>query len=333
MTRRAPARRAVRKSFRIVISAFALFAGLLSGCTHLRAESDLLSLAPHDEELAVLTYNVFGFPLFERWQRPGRFGVITDELRSALGHVDVVLLQEAFTPSTRVLRKARRHAVDGACGSRAAFNPTGLLLLSDHKPVGEATSFAFLRDDDGRWRMKPERVLDCDSLAARNRPLKGMMALTLSTPRGLVDVINLHLDLNPKARRAQKRLIARFLDERESARPLILAGDLNEDSCRTGRGNPFSGSLSLEGASCGVGPTVGGLRLGMFQGTLLPAEIDSVYVCGAAPTGKRARVFSSPRAGGHLSDHDGVLTFVRLDPSNAIEACSALSADSAKGVR
>lgn len=295
-------------------------ASLMPGCTHLRPVVDGRAFEARDNELAVMTYNVFGFPLLEEWQRPERFGVITDELRSTLRDVDVVLLQEAFIPTTRVLREARRFAVGGACGDRAAFNPTGLVLLSDHPPLGDVASFAFVQADDGAWRMRPERELDCDALAARRRPLKGMMALTLSTPRGPVDVVNVHLDVDPGARHAQKRLIARFLAEREGERPLVVGGDLNEETCG-GRDGPFPGSVALEDASCGVGPTVGGIRLGMLQGALFPAEIDSVYVCGAAPTDKRTRVFSSPRPGGHLSDHDGVLALIRLDDGRS-EGCT-----------
>jgi endonuclease/exonuclease/phosphatase family metal-dependent hydrolase len=49
-----------------------------------------------------------------------------------------------------------------------------------------------------------------------------------------------------------------------------------------------------------------------LQGALFPAEIDHVYVAGAVPTSKRTRVFSRPRGGGHLSDHDAVLSVIRL---------------------
>jgi endonuclease/exonuclease/phosphatase family metal-dependent hydrolase len=118
--------------------------------------------------------------------------------------------------------------------------------------------------------------------------------------------------VDPGARHAQKRLIARFLAERAGEHPLIVAGDLNAETCESGAGGPFPGGVPLEDASCGVGPTVGGVRLGMIQGALFPAEIDSVYVCGAEPTDKRTRLFSSPQAGGHLSDHDAVLAAVRI---------------------
>ncbi len=294
------------------LSLAALLVSAFPGCSALPRLEGMPALAPGGDELAVLTYNVFGFPLLEDWQRPARFGVIKDELRSSLADVDVVLLQEAFISTTGVLRQARRHSFDGACGGGEGFNPTGLVLLSDHAPLGRAASFAFVQDAGGEWRMQPEAALDCGALSERRRPLKGMMALTLTTPRGPVDIVNVHLGTDPGARHAQKRLVARYLEERASSRPLIVAGDLNEETCDSG-GGPFPGSVSLDDASCGVGPTVGGVRLGMIQGALFPAEIDSVYVCGAAPTDKRARLFSSPRAGGHLSDHDAVLAAVRID--------------------
>lgn len=313
MTRRDTTRSAAANGTHFLgLSLVALLGSVVPGCSALPRVDDIPAIAPGGDELAVLTYNVFGFPLLEEWQRPERFGVIENELSSRLAAVDVVLLQEAFISTTRVLREARRHAVDGACGAGVRFNPTGLVLLTDHEPLGHAASFAFVQGTDGEWRMRPEDELDCDALAQRRRPLKGMMALTLSTPRGPVDVVNLHLDVDPGARHAQKRLIAKYLAARQSQRPLIVAGDLNEETCESGANGPFAGGVPLDDASCGVGPTVGGIRLGMIQGALFPAEIDSVYVCGATPTDKRARLFSSPRAGGHLSDHDAVLATVRI---------------------
>lgn len=294
-----------------------MLASAVPGCSALPRVDEVPSFAASGDELAVLTYNVFGFPLLEKWQRPARFSRIKEELTSSLANVDVVLLQEAFIATTGVLREARRHAFDGACGAGGRFNPTGLVLLSDHAPSSAPRSFAFVQGTDGEWRMTPEEELDCDALAKERAPLKGMMSLTLATPRGPVDVINVHLDVDPGARHAQKRLIARFLAERASERPLIIAGDLNEETCESGAAGPFPGSVPLDDASCGVGPTVGGVRLGMIQGALFPAEIDSVYVCGAAPTDKRARLFSSPRAGGHLSDHDAVLATVRIADEGA----------------
>lgn len=267
------------------------------------------------DELAVLTFNVYGFPLFESWQRPARFSQLKDELASSLADVDVVLLQEAFIPYTRVLREARRHAVAGACGDDDRFNPTGLLVVTDHEPVGEARRFAFVKGAQGQWRLTEEEDLDCAALAARRKPHKGMMAMTVSTPRGLVDLINVHLDVKREAREEQKRLLATFLRERESARPVILAGDLNEDPCDDRDG--FPGEVTMTDASCGVGPTTGGLRFGILQGAFGSAEIDHVYVSGAEPTDKRQRLFSRPRAGGHLSDHDGVLALVRLRTGKA----------------
>lgn len=268
--------------------------------------------APEKEpgELAVLTFNVYGFPLLEPLQRPARFGQIRDELRTSLADVDVVLLQEAFIPGTRVLRQARRHALAGACGDDPSFNPTGLLSLTDHAPVAPPRRFAFV-EEGGRWGLLEDTELDCRGLVARRKPLKGMMAVTVSTPEGDVDVINVHLATDERDRAEQKRLLSRFLAERSTSRPVILAGDLNEDTCKGDR-SAFPGEVALKDASCGVGPTVGGLRMGMLQGALFPAEIDHVYVQGATPTRKRSRVFSRPRKGGHLSDHDGVISLVRL---------------------
>lgn len=324
MTRRdlSPRTRIYARS--IVVSALLLIIEGVAACSHAGPKPDTSVLVREEEDFGVLTYNVFGFPLLERLQRPERFRLMADELRSSLRHVDVVLLQEAFIAPTRVLRKARTNAFEGACGARRGFNPTGLVLLSDHPPRGDAESFAFVKDDAGRWGLRAESELDCDALARANEPLKGVMAVTLSTPRGLVDVVNVHLDVNARARVQQKALVARFLEayraQRGHEHPLILAGDLNEEVCRETH-ELLPGSVSLQGASCGVGPTVGGLRLGMIPGAVLPAEIDSVHVCGATPTERRMRLFSSPRKGGHLSDHDAVLAFVRLPQGEASEAC------------
>lgn len=305
------------------MSLMAFLVSVTPACTLLQHVDADPTFETADDELAVLTFNVYGFPLFEELQRPERFSDILHELRSRLRDVDVVMLQEAFIPSTRVLREARLHAFGGACGKEAAFNPTGLVLLSDHDAIGSAASFAFLEGDDGAWSMRAEDELDCDALAKQRGPLKGVMSLTLSTPHGPVDVVNVHLDVKPEARRAQKRLLSDYLAQREGHHPLVLAGDLNEETCAPGASGPFPGAVDLEGASCGVGPTVGGLRWGMLQGALFPAEIDSVYVCGAAPTEKRTRLFTSPRRGGHLSDHDAVLALVRIsrDRKGPVSVC------------
>lgn len=294
------------------LSVLAALIGVGPACSTVMHRGEELPFEARADELAVLTYNVFGFPLLEPLQRPARFGEIRDELTSTMADVDVVVLQEAFIASTQVLRTSRAHALSGACGDHPTFNPTGLVVLTDHELTGEAASFAFVKDNSGAWTLRSEQHLDCEELATRRKAMKGMMSLTVATDQGPVDVINVHLDINAEARKAQKRLISDFLKQRRSARPLVLAGDLNEEACGAAPSTAFPGDVKLSGASCGVGPTVGGLRRGMIQGAVFPAEIDSVYVCGATPTGKQSRMFSRPRRGGHLSDHDGVLTLVRI---------------------
>lgn len=312
MKRGAPTRKKRAMAAVSLVLASAMLA-VTPACSALARDEEERIFVADADELSVLTFNVFGHPLLSLLQRPARFRQMKEELTSALGDVDVVLLQEAFIPSTRVLASARRYAKRGACGADPSFNPTGLVLLTDHEPVGRSSSFAFEKGNGGRWRMRAERDLDCGALTERRKTMKGMMTMTVSTPLGEVDLVNVHLDVKAGARRAQRALIARYLKQRESARPLILAGDLNEETCDGDRGAPFPGGVELTNASCGVGPTVGGLRRGMIQGALFPAEIDSVYVCGAEPTEKRSRMFVRPRRGGHLSDHDGVLALIRFD--------------------
>lgn len=265
-----------------------------------------------------MTFNVFAYPFLERWQRPGRFQQVLTSLDEEHADVDVVALQEVFVERARILRDGRKHAVFGLCAGDDGFNPTGLMVLSDHDLAREVSRYAF-REEGDDWALMGEDTANCAELQRRRRPHKGMLWVRVMTSHGPVSVLNVHLDTKREARLRQLQLVLDFVQQHRGEEPLVLAGDFNEDTCDGEAGDDLVsgvaqllGAAALTDASCGVGPTIGGLRLGLLQGAFFPAEIDHVYVAGAAPTPKRTRVFSRPRGGGHLSDHDAVLSVIRL---------------------
>lgn len=271
--------------------------------------------------LQVLTYNVFGHPLAAQWQRPRRFSQLSDELGGWLAGVHLVALQEAFVEDAQVLRRARPFVDAGACGAAGGYNPSGLLLLSDLSEAASRRAFAFVAVPGGNIRLVDEEELDCPELRRTRSTLKGALWVRYRTELGSLDVVNVHLAPSSRVRQAQIQALAALLAAHDDDVPRIVLGDWNEDVCQ--RGAPVGAGrakLSARGetwASCGAGATVGGWRQGIWQGAFGTRQLDHVLTRGLWPGGPARRILHAPRAGGHLSDHDGVWVRLRWPASAA----------------
>ena len=200
--------------------------------------------APH-ADLSVLTYNVKGLPFAVAGDRSAELRAIGDRLamlRAAGRQPGVVVLQEAFIEQARAIgdRAGYPYHVVGPCCRASGDVPgiernwlrgetagtlvdSGLVLLSDH-PIESVERAAFTGADCAGY----------DCLAA-----KGVLLVTVAIPgKGRVAIATTHLNSNKAsgapvaeataAYARQTRFLGQWLARhRDSAIPMILAGDMN----------------------------------------------------------------------------------------------------------
>ncbi len=263
--------------------------------------------APATGVLRVVDLNAWGVPFRHAHDELlGRLAERITELRP-----DIVALQEVwFEEDANALAAALRrggltHVHHRATNEVMAYDSSGLLIASRH-PI---TAIAFHQFRAGR---SPSLPWHPDWFSG-----KGVLLATIRTPRGEVEVANLHLHADYEGvsyadvRMAQAVEAATFLRERFAAPARILVGDFN--------GRTDAPEVRLLRAATAVSP-------------LVVDDVDAILAGGPAPrtliaSGVTLRspvtVAGEPLA---LSDHAGLFVDLgsSVDPSTDGGEASAI---------
>lgn len=156
--------------------------------------------------MRVATYNVHGFVGRDRRRDPERIARVVAQL-----DCEVVGLQEVdCSGAARALAELER--------------VTGMRSVSGF-------TMASRRGDYGNVVLVGREVVAVDryDISLDGREPRGVLAVEVLSERlGIVQVLVTHLGLRRGERRRQARALERIIGARDSERPLVLAGDLNE---------------------------------------------------------------------------------------------------------
>jgi len=158
--------------------------------------------------MRVATYNVHAGVGRDRRRDFGRFAAVIAELGA-----DVVALQEV----SKAEEAGDRH--DGFSELDRAFDGFAV-----EAPASTGDSALFGNMLLSRW---PVRETDVVSLALPGREPRNAIHAQIETPSGPVRVITAHFGLERRERSAQARIVGGMI-ERETKRPVVVAGDLND---------------------------------------------------------------------------------------------------------
>lgn len=158
--------------------------------------------------MRVATYNVHAGIGRDRRRNFRRIAAVIAELGA-----DVVALQE--------VSKTERPE-DGHDGFLALDRAFGGFAVEAPALVGDDTLFGNMLLS--RW---PVRESDVVSLALPGREPRNAIHARIETPSGPVRVITAHFGLDGRERSAQARIIGGMI-ERDTTRPVVVAGDLND---------------------------------------------------------------------------------------------------------
>lgn len=260
----------------------------------------------YEDALSVLSYNVYGHPLFAAFQRPERFAKIAAAFQRDFSQTQFIALQESHVPQTEILGEGFAHQVEGACGIASGFRPTGLRLFSNFAPEPEVERYVFAENAAGLLEMLPESTMDCAALRASRETKKGFLAVPFTVRGNKTLVVNLHLSPSAQRRKHERRLLFAWLKSKPTDWSLVVVGDFNEDLCALPNLRQTWNAMRLQNLTCSVGDTVGGWRKGIWQGAFFGGQIDHILYRGAYVRPVRRRVFHEAQNGLHFSDHDGV---------------------------
>lgn len=265
-----------------------------------------LTSLQEDDALSMLSFNVYGHPLFAAFQRPERFARISQAFRRDFAQTMFIALQESHVPKTEILGRGYVHQVEGACGAANGFRPTGLRLLSRQNPRKNIERYVFEENTAGGVELLPEEKVDCTRLREHQQTRKGFLAVPFVVQGQNLLVVNLHLSPSRRRREQEKALLFSWLAQKPASWSVVMAGDFNEDLCAQRLVQRTWERQRLQNLSCSVGATVGGWRKGIWQGAFFGGQIDHILYRGPYRGGERRRVFHKAENGLHFSDHDGV---------------------------
>jgi endonuclease/exonuclease/phosphatase family metal-dependent hydrolase len=258
------------------------------------------SLSANTQKLKLVTYNIWGLPLWMTGAKPGRYAKIARELERL--DADVVLLQEAWTSQARKSAPADgRWFIARAAGQHTFFQQSGLVTLSKLPIIG-GKFYPFSHAEF------PDRLVN-----------KGALKVSVELAGGRVlNIWNVHLQDGGSAevRRSQVRQLISWVQEAEDGQVAdVIGGDFN---CTPE-------SAEYEELACWLGPSMlqaaGGLPFVTWDGlSAKPGAgrtLDYIFARGRTahpvPEALPCVAFTAPTSAQRLSDHFGIEAEMNLN--------------------
>jgi len=260
----------------------------------------------------LVTYNIWGLPLWMTGARSGRYQQIAKEL--ARLDPDIILLQEAWTKAARKSIPTEGHwSIARAAGQHTFFQQNGLVTLSRFPIVG-GRFYPFSR------AAYPDKFVN-----------KGVLKVTVRLPnRSLVNIWNVHLQDGgaPEIRISQAHeLEAHVLAAEDGQTADLVGGDFNS----------IPDSAIYRELQSNIGPSISQLSGehpfvtwdGLSSNPGAGQTVDHIFVRQSANCqlagANQDRAFEAKTPAQRLSDHFGIaaeLTLNRVDNlagDNALE--------------
>ena len=178
----------------------------------------LLSAQPlRAQSIKLLTFNINGTPVIDP-TRSKRISAITERLQT--GAYDVALFQEAYVAQDRrdlknlFFSSVSDEAEDGAGSLFSAAWGSGLVIAS-------------------RWPIRKSHLFHYSIQTPMSKDFflkRGLLAATVDSPAGEIDIYNTHLTHPPEAvtvRLAEIFELVEFVERFSAGRNFLLGGDLN----------------------------------------------------------------------------------------------------------